>query len=77
MHATQVTPCDDLPTRIEQCEGALNVAQICMFLGKKKATIYQMCKDGRIPHYRIDGSICFDPFVIAAWLRSKAVPMAA
>jgi excisionase family DNA binding protein len=67
----------DLPTRIEQCEGALDAVRLGGFLGFKKSTIYEMAADGRIPHYRIGSAVRFDPHIIAEWLRSQAVPVAA
>jgi excisionase family DNA binding protein len=67
----------DLPSRIERHKGAISVIEMAEYLGKRKSTLYQMCTDGRIPHYRIDGAICFDPYIVAEWLRGKAIPVAA
>lgn len=77
MPELHINPEDDLPTRIERCAGALDAGQLGAFLGLKKSTIYQMANDGRIPHYRIGGTIRFDPRIIAEWLRSLSIPAAA
>ena len=36
-----------------------------------QATVYQWCKRGVIPHYKIEDAIRFDPQDIKPWLREK------
>ena len=35
--------------------------------------IYKLAKAGRIPHYRISGSVRFDPEAIAQWLEKRSI----
>jgi excisionase family DNA binding protein len=42
-------------------------------LGISRKHIYKLAKAGRIPHYRISGSIRFDPEAVALWLEKRAI----
>jgi excisionase family DNA binding protein len=35
--------------------------------------IYKLAKAGRIPHYRISGSVRFDPEAVAQWLEKRSI----
>jgi excisionase family DNA binding protein len=47
-----------------------NVLQACEFLGISRNGLYIACRAGRIPHYKVGGSIRFDPDELRAWLES-------
>jgi len=63
----------DLATRIERWPHALTAPELAELLGFGKTTIYDLAKRGGIPHYRMAGSIRFDPATTAAWLRNREV----
>jgi len=62
----------DLPTRIERRKRALKARDIAEFLNISGKQVYALVQQGRIPSYRIDGAIRFDPATTARWLRSRA-----
>jgi len=62
-------PILDIPARFERRRKALTVAELADDLNLSPKTIYELVSKGNIPYYRIAGSIRFDPFRIAAWLR--------
>ena len=57
--------------------GALKVAEIAKLFGVTPQHIYKMAASGRIPSFRISGSVRFDPDDVAAWLKEKQAPVAA
>lgn len=63
----------DLATRIERWPRALTAPELADLLRTGKTAIYDLAKRGGIPHYRVAGSIRFDPFTTAAWLRAREV----
>ena len=63
----------DLATRIQRWPHALTAPELAELLGFGKTTIYDLAKRGGIPHYRMAGSIRFDPATTAAWLRNREV----
>jgi excisionase family DNA binding protein len=63
----------DLATRIERWPHALTAPELADLLGLGKTTIYDFTKRGGIPHYRMAGSIRFDPATTAMWLRNREV----
>jgi len=52
-------------------KGALTVAQLASMLSMSQKTIFKMVAAGRIPAYRIGGSIRFDGRTIIDWLRQQ------
>jgi len=52
---------------------ALMVSEVAAVLRISGRQIYKLVKEHRIPHLRIAGSVRFDPFALAVWLRQKAV----
>jgi len=50
---------------------ALRVAEVAELFGVTPQHIYKMAANGRIPSFRISGSVRFDPDDVAAWLREK------
>jgi excisionase family DNA binding protein len=57
--------------------GALKVAEVAELFGVTPQHIYKMAASGRIPSFRISGSVRFDPDDVAAWLKEKQDPVAA
>jgi excisionase family DNA binding protein len=54
--------------------GALKVAEVAELFGVTPQHIYKMAASGRIPSFRISGSVRFDPDDLAAWLKEKQAP---
>jgi excisionase family DNA binding protein len=54
--------------------GALKVAEVAKLFGVTPQHIYKMAASGRIPSFRISGSVRFDPDEVAAWHREKQGP---
>lgn len=63
----------DIPSQVERMRHALTVKELSGMLGQGKTVMYERVSAGRIPYYRIDGSIRFDPYLTAQWLRGKLV----
>jgi predicted DNA-binding transcriptional regulator AlpA len=57
---------------IQRHDGALSPLQLAKFTGMSRKTIYAKVKKGTIPAMDFDGSIKFDPYTVAAWIRSKS-----
>jgi excisionase family DNA binding protein len=57
--------------------GALRVAEVAKLFGVTPQHIYKMAASGRIPSFRISGSVRFDPDEVASWLKEKQTPAAA
>ena len=57
--------------RIEAMEAALTVEALGSLLTTSSKTLYKAIKAGRIPSFRIGGSIRLDPAEVAAWLRTR------
>jgi len=72
-HANANTDATDLASRIEMRPSALTAAELAALVGIGKTAIYDLAKRGGIPHFRIGGSIRFDPAKTAAWLRQHEV----
>ena len=60
-----------LADQIERHKGALSPLQLGSYLGLSRKTIYAKVGKGTIPSMNFDGSIRFDPYCVAAWVRSK------
>jgi excisionase family DNA binding protein len=59
---------------LEEKPRALMVSEVAALLSVSGRQIYKLAAENHIPHFRIAGSIRFDPSVLAAWLRQKAAP---
>jgi excisionase family DNA binding protein len=53
---------------------ALKVQEVAELLGVTPQHIYRMAASGRIPSFRISGSVRFDPDDVAGWLKEKQAP---
>lgn len=62
-----MTPVEALKNRT----GALKVAEVAELLSVTPQHIYKMAASGRIPSFRISGSVRFDSAQVATWLQSK------
>jgi len=62
-----------LPETIEEIDNAITVAELAILLHLSRTALYDMARRGAIPHFRIGGSLRFDPQAIAAWLRSRTI----
>jgi excisionase family DNA binding protein len=64
-----------MPTKlvevIKEKDGALRVRDLTRLLGVSPQQIYKMAAKGKIPSFRVEGSVRFDPHDIAVWLREK------
>jgi excisionase family DNA binding protein len=50
---------------------ALRVGDVATLLNLSERQIYKLAAENLIPHFRISGSIRFDPATLAGWLRQK------
>lgn len=64
-----------LVERLKNKTGALKVAEVAELFGVTPQQIYKMAASGRIPSFRISGSVRFDPGEVAAWLQQKQTPI--
>ncbi len=48
----------------------VNAQVIAESTGWSLKHVYRLAQQGRIPHYRIEGTIRFDPIEIASWIQS-------
>jgi excisionase family DNA binding protein len=53
---------------------ALRVSDVATLLNVSDRQIYKLAAENLIPHFRIAGSIRFDPAAISSWLRQKMSP---
>ena len=56
---------------IENRETALTVDELGTLLNSSPKTLYKAISAGRLPAYRIGGSIRLDPHDVAEWLRDR------
>ena len=63
-----------LVERLKNRTGALRVAEVAELFGVTPQHIYRMAAGGRIPSFRISGSVRFDPEDVASWLEEKQGP---
>ena len=50
---------------------ALKVSEVAELLGVTPQHIYKMAASGRVPSFRVSGSVRFDPDDVAEWLLGK------
>lgn len=56
---------------IESKEHALTIEEFATLMNQSPKTFYKAVKAGRLPAYRIGGSIRLDPQDLADWLRGR------
>jgi excisionase family DNA binding protein len=57
--------------RLDLMDRALTVKQLAPLLNVSFTSLYNRAREGRIPSYRIGGSVRFDPHTVAEWLRAQ------
>ncbi len=62
-----------IAARIDAMHHALVVKDLAPILRVSSTKLYNMAREGRIPSYRLGGSVRFDPHAVAVWLRSRAI----
>lgn len=55
----------------ETKENALTVGEVAPVVGQSPKTLYKAISTGRLPAYRLGGSIRLDPYDVAEWLRNR------
>ena len=63
----------DFVERIRRSKSGLSVQQLAELLGRDPSGIYKKAKQGKIPSYKLVGSIVFDPVRTADWLQSQSM----
>jgi len=56
---------------IESKPNALTVEELATMMSQSPKTLYKAVKTGRLPAYRLGGSIRLDPHDVAEWLRKR------
>ncbi|MGD0938998.1 MAG: helix-turn-helix domain-containing protein [Terracidiphilus sp.] len=59
--------------KVESIDHAITVSELSALLHLGKTAIYDMARRAALPHYRISGSLRFDPQTIAEWLREHTI----
>jgi excisionase family DNA binding protein len=73
------TPCKSsisIADQIEAVNHAMKVKELAPMLDMSPTKLYNLARDGRIPSYRIAGSVRFDPHAVAVWLRASECKVA-
>jgi excisionase family DNA binding protein len=68
-------PKNPLPTlreKLASFDGAIGADDIARLLQTSRHTVYLWVRDNRIPHFRLNGSLKFDPALIADWIDSTS-----
>lgn len=52
-------------------ESLYTVDQVAEIVGLKRATIYSLVREGKIPHIRLGRAVRFRPASIEEWLRDS------
>ena len=63
----------DIPTRLRQLKRAISAAILADLLDFTVSHVLKMAKHGKIPSYRLGGSVKFDPARVADWLEARAL----
>jgi predicted DNA-binding transcriptional regulator AlpA len=56
---------------VPHTERLWDVGETCAFLGYSRNQLYIACREGQVPHFRVLGSIRFDPDQLRAWLEAN------
>ncbi len=68
------TKLDSLWDQIAERTAALTVDEVAALVGCSPKFIYRLCRDGKLPHTRIQSNmIRFEPIELAAWLLSRSL----
>jgi excisionase family DNA binding protein len=63
-----------LADSLDRKTSALTVSDVAELLNISERQVYKLVAEHRIPCFKIGGSIRFDPFAVAFWLRQKMAP---
>jgi excisionase family DNA binding protein len=63
-----------LADSLDSKTSALTVSHVAELLNISERQVYKLAAEHRIPCFKIGGSIRFDPFAVALWLRQKMAP---
>ena len=63
-----------LADSLDRKTSALTVSDVAELLNISERQVYKLVAEHRIPCFKIGGSIRFDPFAVALWLRQKMAP---
>jgi excisionase family DNA binding protein len=63
-----------LADSLDRKTSALTVSEVAGLLSISERQVYKLVAEHRIPNFKIGGSIRFDPFAVAFWLRQKMAP---
>lgn len=69
--AAEVIPFMTLIEIIESNPNALTVEELATLVSQSPKTLYKAIDAGRLPAYRLGGSIRLDPHDVAEWLRNR------
>jgi excisionase family DNA binding protein len=69
----QLEPAADMATELAKRKSALTAFEVALLLACSYEHVCKMAKQGRIPSYRINGMVRFDPFLLSVWLKSKSM----
>ncbi len=56
---------------VESKPNAMTVEELATLVSQSPKTLYKAIKAGRMPAYRLNGSIRLDPHDIGEWLRKR------
>jgi excisionase family DNA binding protein len=63
----------DIPSQLRKFKKAISAATLADLLDFTVSHILKQAKRGRIPSYRLGGSVKFDPIRVADWLEARAM----
>lgn len=72
IHSTQRSE-STIADEIERSPTALTVRDLTKLWQVSDETVYRLATSGVLPHFRIGGSLRFDPRQVAMWLRSRSI----
>jgi len=64
----------DLADSLAKRATALTVSDVASLLNISARQVYKLAAEGRIPRFRVGGSVRFDPSAFASWLRQRIGP---
>lgn len=56
---------------ISQFDHCLTAPELARLLGIHRITVYKLAAQGKIPAFRINTAVRFDPRTVAKWLRDR------
>lgn len=56
---------------LENATGQLSAMDVARIFGISRSTVYRMVASNRIPSYRMNSCLRFDPMTLRAWLKKQ------